>query len=144
MRKACLEWGMATRIPLLLCTGLLALTACGTPQERCIAQGTRELREIDALAQETAANLARGYAIEEEVTTVPAWQECWHQVRGKGGKPVMKRDLCLEDQVTTTERHVAIDPAAEGRKLRGLQDRRAALLRQAQPWIKACEARYPE
>jgi hypothetical protein len=135
---------MATRIPLLLSTGLLALSACGTPQERCIAQGTRELREIDALAQETAANLARGYAIEEELTTVPQWEECWRKTRGKGRKVVMESYPCLGDQIVPVERHVAIDPSAEARKLRGLQDRRAALLRQAQPWIKACQARYPE
>jgi len=39
---------------------------------------------------------------------------------------------------------VAIDPAAEQRKLDGLLARRKALLAQAEPAIAACKAQFPE
>ena len=51
---------------LLLCSFAL-LAACGTPQEQCIAYGTRDLRTVDKLIVETEGNLTRGYALEEKV-----------------------------------------------------------------------------
>src|SRR5690606_21382542 len=50
---------MQTRLPLVAL--VLMIAACGTPQERCIDDATRELRRIDGLIADTEAALARGY-----------------------------------------------------------------------------------
>ena len=54
----------------------LILTACGTPQERCITQQTRDLRGVDGLIADTQRNLDRGYAVEDYTVTTVEWQPC--------------------------------------------------------------------
>ena len=125
-------------------TGLalvLTLTACGTPQEQCIRANTKELRQVDALIAETRANLSRGYGYDEQTVTDWDWAPCFPSrpnVAGTG------RDMCWEPYERTVRKPVAIDPAAENRKLAALTERRKVLASRAAPAIAACKAQYPE
>ena len=131
---------------------LALLAACGTPQEQCIARNTRELAKVQRLAAEVQGNLARGYAYETEVITVPRWVRCDMPPPPPppGGDPNLPPPppppprMCLDDVQETIRREVPIDPAAEQRKLDGLLARVAELQRAAEPAIAACRAQYPE
>lgn len=137
------------RAPLLAgLAGVIALSACGTPQEQCIARNTRENRVLLNLLEEVEGNLARGYAWEKRQVTSTEWDTCTAVVRVRRGKNKGERELisrpCLRD-VTETERfRVPIDPAAEVRKRNGLRERLAALAPQADAALRACRAAYPE
>lgn len=139
---------MKTRLfaPALALTA--ALTACGTPQEQCIATNTRELRTVERLISETEANLARGYAIETREVSRPAWVVCGYtpqKPRKPGAEPPPPKPRYCFDEVTETVRdEVAIDPAAERRKLAGLIERRKALSARAEAVVAACREKYPE
>jgi hypothetical protein len=124
--------------------GLLALivllAACGTPQERCIAEGTRDLRTLDRLIAETEGNIARGYAWEDRVVTRPRWIACEGQPRLAGEPP----RLCLEEVAETERRPAAIDLAAERAKLAGMRDKRRELARAAERLAARCAAEFPQ
>jgi hypothetical protein len=62
--------------------GLALLTACGTPQEQCVARNTRDLRTVDKLIAEVQGNLARGYALRETRARRWLWKACvWRMNR---------------------------------------------------------------
>jgi hypothetical protein len=122
---------------------LALLAACGTPQEQCIARGTRDLRTVDRLIAETQGNLDRGYAIETVTEYESYWTTCYAH-RTVDGAPVLRPRLCLEDRPVTVERPKAIDPAAEARTLDSLKARRRDLARAAEPVIAQCRAAHPE
>jgi hypothetical protein len=124
--------------------GLALLTACGTPQEQCVARNTRDLRTVDKLIAEVQGNLARGYALRETTVTRPSWESCLRKTVNKKGKAVVVESLCLEDESVTVEKPEAIDPAAERRKLAGLQEQRRGLAKQAEAVVAACREEYPE
>lgn len=115
-----------------------ALAGCGTPQERCIGSATREIRTLDRLIGETRADLARGYGYETREVMRHQWRRCDDWVAGTPSR------MCFEPVWHTVKRPVAIDPAAEQRKLDGLVARRGALMAQAAPAIAACKAKFPE
>lgn len=123
----------------LLLSLALFVSACGTPQEQCIRNATRELHTLDRLIAETEANLARGYAYEDYEKVRHVWTWC-DDFTG----PTRHRRMCLEPVFDTVERPVAIDPAVEMRKLDGLKSRRAALAKRAQAEVAACRAKFPE
>ncbi|MBD3765401.1 MAG: hypothetical protein IE927_11935, partial [Rhodobacterales bacterium] len=64
------------RLRVLPVLTLIALAACGTPREQCIARETRDLRTVDRLIAETEENLRRGYALEERTIWVQVWEYC--------------------------------------------------------------------
>lgn len=125
----------------------LVLAGCGTPQERCIASLTRDLRIVDRLIVDSQTNLARGYALVTQTIYVTAWDYCTGPVLVQpniGGPPVLiPGQMCLDEEPRTVRRPVAIDPAAEKRKLAGLQDQRRKLIARAEPAIAQCRASYP-
>lgn len=123
---------------------LLALTACGTPQEQCINRNTRDLRTLQKLVDETQGNLTRGYAIEEYTVYVPVWQICDQQPPAVAGQPAPPPRYCFEQEPQTKTRPKAIDLTAESAKLHSLLDRRDQLARAAEPVIAQCKAQYPE
>ena len=123
---------------------LLLLTACGTPQEQCINRNTRDLRTIQSLVNETQANIARGYAIEEYTVYVPVWRICEIPVQTDPAKPAPPPRYCFEQEPQTRTRPKAIDLRAEGAKLDSLLERRDQLARAAEPVIAQCKAQYPE
>lgn len=122
----------------------LLLAACGTPQERCIRQHTREYRNVSTLLAEVEANLARGYAWDERIVSDTVWSSCRDVVRDGEGNARIVTTPCWRD-VTTTERfRVPIDPAAEERKRSNLAARKAQLSDQAAAYVSACKAAFPE
>ena len=133
-----------TRNLTLALLGCLALAACGTPQEQCIARNTHEYRVVQGLLAEVEANLARGYAWHEREITRTEWRDCPVPVRTREGRARWVGRPCLRD-VTDTERYrVAIDPATEGRKADNLRARLKALGGPADRAVRACRAAYPE
>ena len=114
------------------------LAGCGTPQDQCIGSATREVRTLDRLIAETQANLSRGYGYEEREVVHHEWRRCEDWIPGTPPR------MCFEPVWRTVSKPVAIDPAAEQRKLDGLIARRKALLIRAEAAIAACKARYPE
>ncbi len=129
--------------------GALALAAvvagCGTPQEQCIRAGTRDLRVVERLIAEAQTNLARGYAYETEEITDTRWVVCDYEDRTLPDGTIRHTPrYCLDDVTRSVRKAVAIDPAAEQRKLDGLLARRKALNRDAAATVNGCKAKYPE
>jgi hypothetical protein len=131
---------MRYRTPVLFGTLALALAACGTPQERCIARESRDLRVLDRLIAETEGTIARGFALESESFVITQTVPC--QVRGPNNTIVT--DLCETEQVVERTRPVAVNLDDERAKLRSMQDRRAELSRSVGARIEACRVAYPE
>ena len=127
------------RLPSALPLALLAaLAACGTPQEQCIRSATREIATVDRLIAEAQGNLARGYSYETREVTRWEWERCDDWVPGTPPR------MCWEPVTDWVRKPVAIDPAAEKRKLAALKERRAVLARQAETSVAACKRQYPE
>ena len=125
-------------------TLLILLAACGTPQERCINGVTKDQRTLDRLIEETEGNIRRGFAYQEDTVYVPVWEPCWFGPPvAEGQKPRPPR-MCMEEEPRTTRRAVAIDLNAEAAKLKGLQAKRAQLVKASAPAIAQCRAQNPE
>jgi hypothetical protein len=131
-----------TAAPGLVVLALLA--ACGTPQEQCIRNETRELATLDRLIREAEANLARGYAYETVEITRTEWQICEYIPDPNDPTKPPRPRYCLEDVTDTVQKTVAIDPAAEERKLASLKAKRRKLEPEARAAIAECRATYPE
>ena len=124
---------------------LVALAACGTPQEQCINRETREIRSLQRLLGEVEGNLARGYAWEEYEVPTTRWEVCGYDTYTKpNGQVIQKPRMCLEDDTITRRRQVVIDPASETRKRDNLRAKIRALAPQMNAEIAACRAAYPE
>ena len=121
---------------------LLALAACGTPQQECIRMVSRDLIVVERLITETQTNLARGYAIAERQITVPSFEDCTPYPTKANPKPRVQ--MCWDDEVRTQTYPVAIDPAVEQAKLNGLLTKRSQLNQSLAPAVAQCQARYPE
>ncbi len=129
----------------LVLSGLLALAACGTPQEQCINRETREIRSLERLLAEVEGNLARGYAYEEYEVPMTRWAVCGiDRITRPDGTVIEKSRMCLEDYSVTRTRQVPIDPAAETRKRDALLKKIKVLTPAAEAAIRACKAAYPE
>lgn len=121
---------------------LALLAACGTPQEQCIRQNTRDLRTVERLIVETEGNLERGYAFE----TITEYDEYWSycpQPQVPDAPPVPDR-MCLKERAVTVQRPKAIDLNDEARKLESLKAKRKVLAREAEALIVSCKQQYPE
>ncbi|HEY0213852.1 MAG TPA: hypothetical protein VGC40_09755 [Paenirhodobacter sp.] len=133
------------KISLLTLLSLTALAACGTPQERCINQSTREVRSLMALRDEVDGNLARGFAWQEYDVPITRWEVCGYDTfHGKDGKIVQRSRMCMEDDYVTRRRQVPIDPQSEARKRDGLDAKIRALTPEMNGKIQACRRVYPE
>jgi hypothetical protein len=132
----------------ILLIAVLALAACATPQQRCINGVTRDLRVVTGLIAETEANLARGYGLEEQVVYRTVWVPCRDRivVTTDDGQRVVRDSgrMCLDDRPETVRRPVAIDLAAERRKLDQLRVQQTTLNRQAAPAVEQCRVLNPE
>ena len=123
---------------------LSLLIACGTPQERCIAGATKDLRVLDRLIGETQTNLQRGYALEEVVRTSVRWEVCQPAVAATATSPAQPAQMCLEDYDYTVTRPKAINLADEREKLGEMQKKRRDLATRADSSIAQCRLQYPE
>lgn len=137
---------MPPRLPPALL--LLVLAACGTPQQQCINAVTRDLRVVEELIGEAQVNLARGYGMEDVTVFVPRWDYCAPAVivQNADGSQTMAQapQMCMDNEATTVTRPVAIDLAAERRKLAQLQAQQGILMKRAEPAIAQCRVQYPE
>lgn len=122
----------------------LLLSACGTPQERCISRNTGEYRNVSRLLAEVEANLARGYAWDERQVVRDRLTQCREVYRDKDGNAQVVSRPCWRDYVDTERFRVPIDPAAETRKRDNLAARRTALADQAAAYVEACRKAFPE
>lgn len=121
---------------------LLALAACGTPQEQCIRGVSGDLATLDRLIAETQGNVQRGYGFETQVQMMPEWVDC--TPRATTENPTPKPQMCFDDVPTQVRRPVALDLTAEQAKLESMVTRRAQLASAMAPAVTACKARYPE
>ncbi len=136
---------MRRNTTLALCLApVLALAACGTPQERCISRNTSEFRTVSSLLADVEGNLSRGYAWEERQVVRTRFAQCETVTRDREGRAVVSTYGCWRDYVDSERYRVPIDPLAEARKRDGLIARRDALSRSAQAAVTACRAAYPE
>lgn len=113
----------------LICIGLGMLASCEPAGSPCSAPAARELRTVDRLIAETRTTLARGYTTER---TGGGFDFCL----GGGGSNVGV-SFCND---LSGSRAVAVDRAAEQRKLDALLARRAELVRQADSDAEMCRA----
>lgn len=123
---------------------MILLSACGTPQEQCIARSAQPLRTVDQLIAEVQGNLDRGYALREVAATRSVWRDCVRASRNKQGQVKLVESLCLEDEATIVEKPAAIDPAEERRKLAALVEHRRQLAATVARASADCRAQFPE
>lgn len=114
----------------MIVLGLLA--ACASPREQCLAQAGAELRTLDRLIAEVEGNIARGYGIARETVVTTVLERCRHP-----DDPFL---FCHTPVSRVQERPVALDMAAEARKLADLRARRAVEARRAEAAAAACPA----
>ena len=151
---ALLGWGSGFAVFALAqaLQGLSAAFASGTGSallyESLAATGreheltTHEVRALDALIAETEADIARGYSYESREVTRWAWVRCYDGPYVPGQPRRYTR--CWEPYTDIVRKPVAIDPAAEARKLAALKSRRAALAGAATAAVEECRRLYPE
>lgn len=115
---------------------LVLLAACASPYERCVSEASRDANTLSALITETEANIARGFAVDEQIEPRISYRYCFNS-RGIW-------TLCRERDIRRKKVPVAIDLAAEERKLAGMQEKLSQLKAQAGRDIRACQAQFPE
>ncbi len=113
---------------------LIPLAACTTPQERCVADSTKDRSELDRQIATTNNNIQRGYAVKTRAPITLGLNLC------TGGSHL---SFCAGTQTTSRETPVSVDVASERRKLADLKTRRIALLRQTNAKIAVCKAAHP-
>jgi hypothetical protein len=108
----------------------LGLAACQPAVPACTSPAERQLAIVDRLIAESEAIIERGYTVED---SSPAVSFC---LGGQGDGAAV--NLC-----TNGKRRVPVDMAEEQRKLDGLVERRAALLRQIETDRRTCAEAKP-
>lgn len=124
----------------LLLLPLLAVAACGTPRENCIAGANRPVATLDRLIAETRGNINRGYALVEVQDVRVLRSTC--EGRNEDGSTF--RFPCEETETFTRQEPVTINVAEERTKLAQLEERRAQAQRQAQAQVQQCIVVHPE
>jgi len=135
-------WKEAAMKRFILVFGLLA--ACGTPQERCIASASRDLRILDRLTAEVQANLNRGYALEEVTLSRDRWVICQAATRATTTQAAQPVQMCLQEFDYTETRPKAINLADEREKLAEMRKKRVALDRMAARAVASCKLTHLE
>ena len=126
--------------PALLLLPALALAACATPREQCINEVTRDAKVLSALVNQTQANLARGYALEQRQELRTVRGTC----RGRDEDGESFFFSWDETETFTTTVPVAIDLKGEQAKLESLQERLAVTQAASNHAVVQCIAQYPE
>ena len=116
-----------THLKLLLLP--LPLLGCISAEESCVRSATAEYRVIDALYEETQANIERGYGLETVDDVVNRLVPCV-----KNGK----RGFCQEPTLRKRQEAVAINVEDERRILSQLQITRAKAGREADRAVSEC------
>lgn len=119
---------------------LIALAACATPREACIADANRQGRVINELVLQTRENIARGYAIETKTEFVEVEKAC-EVDNGDGTTSVV---ICKTFEPIEVQVPIAIDLNVEMAKLRSLEERQRQMQVQIDAAIQQCIAIHPE
>jgi hypothetical protein len=119
---------------------LIALAACSTPRERCIAGANRPVATLDRLINTTRGNIERGFALVEVQDVRVLRSTC----EGTNADGSTFRFPCEETETFTRRQPVAINIAEERTKLRQLEQRRTDAARNAQATVQQCVAVHPE
>jgi hypothetical protein len=131
------------RLPLIAGFGAIVLLAgCGTPQERCIREATRDMAVVDQLIAETEGNLQRGFALQRETVYRTQFEDCTPDATASDPTPT--RQMCPVQTPDTVTRPVAINLADESAKLASLQAKRTQQGTVAAAAMAQCRALYPE
>ena len=113
----------------LLIAAVIGLASCTTPEERCVAEASAGLSDIDAQIAEAELNLARGYRTLDPVIDTVSANFC-----SQSGNFT----LCLGGDRELEGRRVAIDVASERGRLEALQNQRARMVERMEREIAAC------
>ena len=97
--------------PALFILPLVLLAACATPREQCISQATKDARIQSSLINEVRANIARGYALEQQQQVRTVRRTCVG--RNEDGTTFTFR--CEETDTVTVNVPVALDLGEDGR-----------------------------
>jgi hypothetical protein len=128
----------------ILGVGILLLAGCGTPQERCIAAATRDMRVVDRLIAEVQGNLDRGYALEQVSRPAVRWVVCERGRPATATRPAQAPQMCLQDYQITSTQPRAINLADERQTLAELKAKRAAQAKATAPAVAQCRQAHPE
>lgn len=126
-------------LPLL---AAIALAGCEPPSPRaqCLDRVQGELPTLRALADETRANIERGYGISRRSVPVEVERVC--ETRLPDGRIV--EQTCFGVDSREIREPMAIDLAAERAKLRSLETRLAREESRVDAARRSCIATYPE
>lgn len=119
---------------------LIALAACATPREQCIAGANRPVATLDRLIIETQGNIRRGFALVEVQDVRVLRSSC----EGTNADGSTFRFPCEETETFSRQQPVTINIAEERIKLDQLQERRAQSARAASAQVQQCIAVHPE
>ncbi len=125
------------RIPTL--TGLalvLGLASCATPQQRCIAGASADVRTLKSQIETAEANIARGYALHRQSIPITNTRVCYDAKK----RPY----TCHRTAYRQIETPVTIDIGNEKAKLASLKSKLGQAQRKAAAGIRACRQTYPE
>lgn len=133
----------ARYLPLVLGVGAIALlSACGTPQERCIREASRDMAVVDQLIAEAEGNLQRGFALQRETVYRTEFEDCTPPATAND--PTPRGRMCPVQVPDTVTRPVAINLSDESAKLASLEAKRAQQGKVAAAAIAQCRAVHPE
>lgn len=130
------------RLSLIL--GCVLVAGCGTPQERCIAGATRDLRIVDRLIVQTQGNLDRGYALVDVERSTDRWVICAPGRPATATTPALAPQMCLQEYDYTVTEPRAINLADERVKLAELKKKRVLLDKASLPAVASCKLAHPE
>lgn len=118
----------------------LALTACATPREQCLAAATQDARINANLIAETEANINRGFALRTQERVRERRALCRGET--ETGERVLIR--CEKVDVRRVRVPEAIDLNAERAKLRSLRQQQTQLAGRTVEATQQCQMLYPE
>ncbi len=115
---------------------VLGLAACATPQQRCVAQATADVRSLQAQIKTTEATIARGYALHRQSVPYTRTRIC-HNKEGLAFP-------CHRTGFHRIETPVTVDIDNEKAKLAQMKAKLAKVLPKALAAAKQCRKTYPE
>ncbi len=118
---------------------LFLLTACATPQERCIREGAAEETRLRAQITEAEGNIERGYAIHRQIVPETVFHTCQRVRDGK----IIGYYPCPETYYRAVETPVAIQVSEERKKLATLKSALPGAVRRSEDKAAQCRAVYP-
>lgn len=119
--------------------GLLVLSACVSARDACEKDATQDLMILRDLIADTEATIDRGYAIQTKTRAVLYTDFCL----GAGGHTGQFR-FCNRIEPVETKEPVAVDLAAERRKLMSLKRKERDAARETEFALRRCALSYPQ